>query len=42
MKRHKQEKAAALSAPSDLKKTVASVLGFGIGAGADETEVQLD
>jgi len=42
MKRHKQEKAAALSAPSDLKKTVASVLGFGKGAGADETEVQLD
>lgn len=42
MKRHKNAEAAALSTPSDLKRTVAIVLGFGKAAGADETEVQLD
>jgi predicted Zn-dependent protease len=42
MKRHKNEKAALLSAPSELKKTLAMVLGLGKAAGADETEVQLD
>ena len=42
MKRYKNERAAALSTPGDLKKTVAVVLGFGKAAGADEIEVQLD
>jgi predicted Zn-dependent protease len=42
MKFHKNEKTAGLSTPSELKKTLASVLGLGKAAGADETEVQLE
>jgi len=39
MKSH--EEPAGLSRPGELKKTLASVIGLGKAAGADETEVQL-